>query len=167
MKSVLMATIFLLLCTTLTFANGNAAAALEKFKSLEGTWTTTDKEGHVRSMTYETVADGSAVLETFQMSDDMSKTMITMYHLNGDELMLTHYCMAKNQPRMKASFISDDLKEMNFEFLDATNLPNPNDGHMYKAHFRFAEPDTIWSEWTFRKNGEDAFSETEIFKRSK
>jgi hypothetical protein len=166
MKSISVLSVILLLAS-LAFAGGNSTAAFEKFKSLEGTWTTTDKDGNLRTITYETVGDGSAVLETFQMSEDKSKTMITMYHMNGDQLMLTHYCMAKNQPRMSASLISDDLKEVQFDFVDATNLPNPDAGHMYKAHFKFVDPDTVWSEWTFRKDGKDSFSETEVFKRVK
>lgn len=157
----------LLLVSSLALAGNNSAAALEKFKALEGSWTTTDKDGHIRTATYEVVAQGSAVLETFQMSNDESKTMVTLYHLNGDELMLTHYCMAKNQPRMKASSISDDLKEIQFDFMDATNLPSPEAGHMYKAQFRFVDPDTLWTEWTFRKDGQDAFSEAENYKRVK
>lgn len=157
----------LLLISSLALAGSNSAAALEKFKALEGSWTTTDKDGHKRTATYEVVAEGSAVLETFQMSDDKSKTMVTLYHLNGDELMLTHYCMAKNQPRMKASSISNDLKEVHFDFLDATNLPSPESGHMYKAHFRFVDSDTLWTEWTFRQDGKDAFSESESYKRVK
>ncbi len=29
------------------------------------------------------------------------ENMITMFHMDGDRLLMTHYCGAGNQPRMK------------------------------------------------------------------
>ena len=48
--------------------------------------------------------------------------MVTLYHMDGDPMMLTHYCLAKNQPRMAAIEIGEDGGEVTFEFLDGTSL---------------------------------------------
>jgi hypothetical protein len=48
--------------------------------------------------------------------------MVTVYHQDGQDLRMTHYCSAKNQPRMKASSVSPDGNVVSFEFVDATNL---------------------------------------------
>ena len=144
-----------------------AQEALDVFKSLQGKWTTTGKNGEVRSATYQVVASGSAVQETFEMGDSENANMITLFHLNGNDLMLTHYCMAQNQPRMKAISISDDLKEIHFDFMDATNLLSPEQGHMHKAEFRFVDGDTFVSKWTFRENGKDKMVEEDTYKRVK
>jgi hypothetical protein len=113
------------------------------------------------------VAGGTCLQETFRFEGDDNHTMITMYHLDGDNLMLTHYCVANNQPRMRAENISADLKEIAFTFVDATNLPDPNAGHMYKAVFNFYDDGRFDSAWTFRKDGKDSFTESESYERVK
>ncbi|MEE8366950.1 MAG: hypothetical protein V3S30_01400, partial [Thermoanaerobaculia bacterium] len=90
----------------------------------------------------------------------------TMYHLDGDRLMLTHYCMAKNQPRMKADLTSSDLNTLRFSFLDATNMKSPEDGHMHSAVFRFVDENEMKQSWTFRKDGKDSFTEVIRFERT-
>lgn len=54
-------------------------------------------EGEVRT-TYKLVAGDSAIEETLSHGN-----MVTMYHPDGNSLMLTHYCVAQNQPRMRAA----------------------------------------------------------------
>ena len=49
-------------------------------------------------------------------------TMLTLYHRDGNRLVLTHYCMAGNQPRMQAKPFDAGANELAFEFLDATDL---------------------------------------------
>jgi len=121
----------------------------------------------MRYAKYELVAGGTCLQETFRFEGDDSHTMVTMYHVDGDDLMLTHYCIANNQPRMRAENISADLKEIAFNFVDATNLPDPNAGHMYKAVFQFNDENEFSSAWTFRKDGKDTFTEQESYKRVK
>jgi len=42
---------------------------------------------------------GTAVLERFtHPGSGGPQTMLTVYHLDGDDLLLTHYCVAGNQP---------------------------------------------------------------------
>ncbi len=159
--------ILILLNYSFLFAtdDAKAKAALDAFKSLEGTWTSSSKDGEARKAVYEIVAGGSAVQETFTMSKENNMEMITLYHLDGNQLMLTHYCIAQNQPRMRAVSISDDAKEINFDFLDATNLPDLQKGHMYKAEFRFIDNNHFISKWTFREKGADKMVEEETFTR--
>jgi hypothetical protein len=80
--------------------------------------------------------------------------MITMFHLDGARLLMTHYCAAGNQPRMTASF-SPDGKSMTFAFLDATNLASPQDGHMDHVVFTFTDANHHSEEWTFLDHGKE------------
>lgn len=148
-------------------SKNKAASVFEKFKALEGEWQARGEDGKTKHLAYDIVANGSCVQETFTMEGQDDHTMVTMYHLDGEHLMLTHYCMANNQPRMRAESISDDLQEVTFEFFDATNLSSPDEGHMYRAVFHFNGEDEFENAWTFRKNGEDTFTESDIYTRLK
>ena len=65
---------------------------------------------------------------------------ITMVHLDGDRLILTHYCDAGNQPRMAAT-ISPDGRTIVFDFVEATNLESSQHGHMQRVIFNFIDAD--------------------------
>lgn len=75
--------------------------------------------------------------------------MVTMFHLDGPVLMVTHYCSAGNQPRMVASSISHP-KEIAFTFKDATNLASPTAGHMRGLVLTLVDADHHKQSWTFR-----------------
>lgn len=170
MKKTLILTTLLL--SVALFAGDNppkakAVAAFEKMKTLVGEWQAKTPDGKVHHASYKLVAGGTCVEETFRMGNNESQTMVTIYHLDGDQLMLTHYCVANNQPRMRATQISDDVKNVTFDFVDATNLPDANAGHMYKAVFNFHDDGRFNAAWTFRKDGKDAFTESESYERVK
>ena len=77
-------------------------AAFEKLKSLAGEWTgQTGQEGKVQevSAVYKTTSNGSVVMET--LFPGSPHEMVTVYYLDGEHLVLVHYCAAGNQPRMK------------------------------------------------------------------
>lgn len=131
----------------------------ERFKSLAGKWegTTVGKDGgSPERLEYEVVADGSAVMETCHHG---KAVMITMYHLDGGRLMLTHYCMAKNQPRMRATEYAGGGNEVTFTFFDGTNLANRDEGHMDKAWFKFIDADHFNSNWTWYQDGKEQWME--------
>ncbi len=48
--------------------------------------------------------------------------MVSAYHLDGRALILTHYCIAKNQPTLKADRFDTTTGEIQFEFLRGTNM---------------------------------------------
>jgi len=79
--------------------------------------------------------------------------METVYHLDGSRLMLTHYCMLGNQPRMQARTFNPATGELKFEFLDVTNLAGPGAAHMHNVTFRFVDADHLASQWQLFEKG--------------
>jgi len=134
-----------------------AGAAFERLKSLAGEWRGQTSAGKPATLTYTVIAGGHTVMEEYR-AGSAEQAMYTLYHLDGDQMMLTHYCVSNNQPRMRAD-LSGAPDEIRFAFFDATNLADPNDGHMHRATIRFHDDDHISNAWTFRTKGEDAFTE--------
>ena len=97
--------------------------AFENFKALAGVWEGANQEGVASRQTFRVIAAGSSIVQTTDFDGHPGQTMITMYHMDGDKLMLTHYCVAKNQPRMRATKFGEDSRTVLFTFLDGTNLP--------------------------------------------
>ena len=135
----------------------NAAAGFERLKALAGTWQVESDMGKTQA-TYEVIANGSVVLERITMNEH--GTMVTAYHLNGDKLELTHYCMAGNQPSMVAKNINPATGEIVFDFTGISNLSNPNAGYMHNASFQLADNNQFTAAWTFYEYGKPKFTET-------
>ena len=76
---------------------------------------------------------------------------LTMFYLDGDRLLLTHYCDAGNRPRMTAH-ISPDGKTVKFEFLDVAGSTTL--GHMHRAAFTFIDENHHTEDWTYIMPGE-------------
>lgn len=144
------------------FMNGSACgaeptaaqskAAFEKLKTLQGEWVDTAGDAHKKpgtNVTYRVVANGSAVIET--MFPGEVHEMVTVYYLDGDQLVLTHYCAAKNQPRMKAVTIGDD--RIDFDFTGGSNINPAKDMHMHNGHLKWMDADTVSGEWVGWANG--------------
>ncbi len=128
----------------------DATAAFSRLKSLAGEWEADTTMGKVH-VSYELIAGGTALVE--RESSEHMAPMMTVYHLDGKRLMLTHYCMAGNQPRMEAAGYDAAAGRLRFRFLDATNLPNPAAGHMHAAELRFIDRDHMIAEWQFFEDG--------------
>lgn len=139
----------------------DAQAAFAKLKALAGEWEGNGADGSHSHLQYEVISGGSAVVERF-VNDKMGSgnAMVTVYYLDGGRLLLQHYCMAKNQPRMLAESFNPASGELRFHFLDATGLASPSDGHMHNATFHFVDADHISEDWQFFENGKPKFTET-------
>jgi len=127
-----------------------AAAAFEKLKTLAGNWETKSPEGDMVTVSYRVVSGGSTVME--EMSHG---SMISMYHLDGDRLMMTHYCEAKNQPRMHTAPIKSDSNSLKFSFVDITNLAKPSDPHMRGLELTFKDADHFTAAWSYSEGGKE------------
>jgi len=148
-------------------AAGNGAEAFEKLKSLVGHWETDKTNMNKATLDLELTSGGTAVLEKFHMVDNGKPVeMTTLYYLDGDQVKLTHYCMAGNQPTMKGSY-APESKTMTFYLVSISNLKTPNDGHMHHATYTFIDNDHFKTTWTFRKEQKDAFTEDATYVRAK
>jgi hypothetical protein len=101
--------------------------------------------------TYRVVSNGSALEETLHVGKE--ETMVTMYHLDGDRLMVTHYCAAGNQPRMVAPPDPKNPNVIAFRFLDVTNLAGKDAGHMRDLVVTFIDADHFTQQWSWSEKG--------------
>jgi hypothetical protein len=130
-----------------------AKDAFALIKSLAGEWEGTIMEkdkGPKTTVNYRITGGGSAVMETLFGGTDHE--MVTLYHLDGDKLMLTHYCAAGNQPSMVMDKKSTESL-LNFTFSGGTNMDASKDMHMHDARIRFIGKDSIETEWDSFKDG--------------
>ncbi len=154
----------LLLLSISTLAAGKPASpelskqGYSRFKSLEGDWIGVSTKGWKEQIHFDVIANGSAVEER-SFDAHPGETMLTIVYLDVDRLMLTHFCAAKNQPRLLATTISADCKTYEFTFLDATNLPTRDKGHMDKAVYRFIDEDHFTTRWTWYQDGQEKWLE--------
>ncbi len=147
-----------LLVTTMAAPVGHAAsmggdetaAAFDRLKSLVGEWKGDAASGGA-SLSYELIAGGSTLVE--RETGVGRPTMVTMYHRDGNRLLLTHYCMAGNQPRMQAQTYDRTKGEITFDFVDATNLANPDATHMHNVSIRFVDDNQIDTVWQLYQKG--------------
>ena len=139
-------------------ANTPARRAFERIKRLEGTWLGKSTKGWEERTAFKVIAGGSAVMYT-SFDAHPGQTMLTVFHLDGEHLMLTHYCVAKNQPRLRATGFSADENTITFTFLDATNLHSRDKGHMDQAVFRFEGEDRFTTKWTWYQDGQERWME--------
>ena len=137
----------------------------EKMKSLVGNWKGKGGDGKPINVSYKLVSSGSALMETLSM-EEHEDAMVTMYHVNGTKLMMTHYCAVGNQPRMQAAKSSAEVNKLVFKFVDATNLAHPGDPHMSKLIVTFKDNDHFTQEWTMSKNGKETDHDTFEYERA-
>ena len=59
------------------------------------------------------------------------------YHLNVGRLVLTHFCGAGNQPRMRVTNVEEGGKRIAFEMYDITNLADADAYHSTRVDVVF------------------------------
>src|ERR671938_1583829 len=96
---------FVLIGTAVTPAleKPNSVLAFERLTSLVGQWKGT-QDGREMRLTYTLTARGSALMEEFRAGKTV---MVTMFTVDGDHLIATHYCSAGNQPQMVTKAVTD------------------------------------------------------------
>jgi hypothetical protein len=164
MKPRIALTVVFVLIAATAFAADAAATqsdaqkSFDKLKNLAGSW-----EGHVTTLPQRAEIEGKlmhASLRVTSMGNAMVHEMtgagrpddpITMLYLDGDRLLLTHYCDAGNRPRM-AGTMSPDGKTVEFEFLDVAG--STEYGHMHHAVFTFVDANHHIEDWTYMEPGD-------------
>src|SRR5690242_9294475 len=128
-----------------------ANVAFARLKGLVGEWQSLGPKGDYSRLSYRVVSGGTVVMERFT-SDALPKNsgeMITMYYIDRGELVLTHYCIAHNQPHLRATRYSAETGELDFDFVAGGNIITGNEGHMHSAKLRFIDDDHISSQWQY------------------
>jgi hypothetical protein len=133
----------------------SAHESFAKLKSLQGMWTGKNSQGDPLKVTFRTTSAGTAILSEIEGKQE---DMITMFHMDGSRLMMTHYCGAGNQPRMVAK-ASPDGKTLTFDFIDGTNLVPPATGHMQRMVLTIVDENHHTEDWTFIQDDGKKMSE--------
>lgn len=131
-------------------------AGLEKMKKLAGTWLAADPDGKPTDQVVSVIkvtAGGSAVHET--LFPGQPHEMVSVYTADGPDLIMTHYCVLGNQPRMKAD-PSSPPNQIVFRFAGGTNLNPAKDKHMHEATLTIVGDDRIEVTGTAWENGAPA-----------
>jgi hypothetical protein len=126
-------------------------AAFARLATLVGAWEGT-QDGVPIEVTYTLTANGSALME--QMKPANSPVMITMFTVDGDHLIATHYCSAGNQPQMATRTIDDlGTSGLAFSLVRVTGLKTPGDWHNTGLTVILDDKDHITQRWTYLDKG--------------
>lgn len=127
-------------------------AAMQAIKSLAGNWTgkgPADFGDRALKSTFAVSSMGSAVREV--MAPGEQHEMTNMYHLDGDRIILTHYCGAGNQPRMAAAHPTNP-KRIVFELESVTNYSATDEGFMGRVVIEIPDDKHMVQNWTQYKD---------------
>jgi hypothetical protein len=82
-------------------------------------------------------------------------TMVTMFTADGDHLLATHYCSARNQPQMISEPIAEPrASRVAFSLARVTGLKTADDWHNTGLVLTIDSPNELTQEWTYTSKGE-------------
>ena len=150
--------------STVAFAQSDAEKSFTQLKTLAGTWqgaVTThpphpDMDNKPVQISLRVTSRGNALMHEMKEAgtpDDPTRYdhPVTMLYLDGNRLLLTHYCDAGNRPRMVAR-TSSDGKTVEFDFLDVAG--GTEYGHMHHAVFTIIDANHHTEDWTYMEPGD-------------
>lgn len=142
-----------LIATAMSFpslaAEPSASAVFAALKPLVGEWRSTDPANATR-VSYALVANGSTLVESWTMSP--TRTSMTVYTMDGERLLATHYCPQGNAPRMQWTG-TDASGAHRFLFVDGANLQDREGFHEHAFWIRVDDAGTITRSETYIANG--------------
>ena len=138
--------------------------SFDALKSLAGSWEGAVHvvppvpafEGQKSEITLRVTSRGNALVHEIHqvgVPDDPARYdhPLTTLYMDGDRLLLTHYCDAGNRPRMEGT-VSRDGKMVEFDFLDVSG--SVKYGHMHHAVFTMVDADHHMEDWTYMMPGD-------------
>jgi hypothetical protein len=135
---------------TAAAGKANSVLAFERLTSLAGEWKGT-QDGTEITLTYNLTAAGSALMEEFRAGKTV---MITMFTVDGDHLIATHYCSAGNQPQMMTGPITDpSANSLVFKLSRVTGLKRPGDWHNTGLTVIMDDKQHLTQVWTYEYDG--------------
>lgn len=144
---------------------GEADALFERLEGLEGVWEGTSTRGWEGRVEYRLIGRHSALMGVSSYEAHPGDTMVTIYYRHGDDVGLTHYCVAGNQPRLVATEIEEGGRRATFTFAGATGIVSRDEGHMDKVVIEFVDDDEFVSRWTWYQDGQERWLEEIRYRR--
>lgn len=125
-------------------------ALLEQVKGLKGEWESLNEQGQPEgTIRYEVTSAGHVVREV--MFPGTAHEMTNMYHMDGDTLVMTHYCAMGNQPQMRAKSgtlpANGKPGEIAMKFDHVTNRASPKQAVMGNMTLVFVDANNVREEW--------------------
>lgn len=138
-------------------AQTDAQKSFTQLKALAGSWqgivtstpTAPEVQGKQVRLSLRVTSMGNALMHEMRVGDRPDDP-ITMLYLDGDRLMLTHFCDAGNRPRMVAR-VSPDGGSIDFDIVDVAGPLTY--GHMQHALFTFIDATHHTEDWTYMGPG--------------
>jgi hypothetical protein len=155
LTSAILAPVALFIVSAAPLKQSPAADMLKRIGALDGRW-----EGHLawsgaRQGTGEIAANytlakfKNSVTENLMM--DGTPYMTSVYHLDGSDLRVTHFCV-ESQPRLKADRLDAAAGSAHFALVDVTNA-GPKSGYVEEISLTNTDPKTLRIEFVFKGNG--------------
>ena len=123
---------------------------LSTVAALEGRWEGTGPDGKPAYTAFAVSSGGSAVRELMLVGTEHEMT--NMYTLDGNDLVMTHYCAGGNQPFMRANGLEGD--RIVFHFEDVHDLKAVDEVYMGEMTLVLFGDDRIEQQWRAFKDGE-------------
>jgi hypothetical protein len=152
----------------------DAASAMAFLTTTSGDWVSVKGGQHEHDSTpaqarpgagvsVRTKAAGSAVVHTY--AQGTSGEMETIFHMDGDKLLLTHYCALQNAPVLR--FVkSSKPGELKFVFHGGTNFDANVDAHLHESTLQIIDKDTVEQTSTVFTNGKASSEVKSVRRRS-
>lgn len=128
------------------------SAAFERMKSLVGKWSAESPMMGKMTTEFRLIAGGSVIEESFAKGTPME--MLSTYHDVNGELTMTHYCMLRNQPRMRLAKSTRD--SLTFDLVPTPGLNAAKDKHMHGATYTFMDANHFKLAGVSWENGKSA-----------
>jgi hypothetical protein len=130
------------------------SAGFEQMKKLVGSWEGEMDmgEGPMKfTATYKLTSGGSAIVET--LFEGAPNEMVTVYHDTPKrKLMMTHYCMLKNQPKMM--LMVTEGNRLTFDLAKDAAIDPAKDKHMHAMSLMMTGADQMTQKWTLYDKGQ-------------
>ena len=157
--------VVLMALATMAYAQSDALKSFDKLKTLAGSWdgvlsgTGTELDGKTMHFTLRVTSTGNAVMHEMTGLPGRPDDPITMFYLEGDRVMLTHYCDAGNRPRMAAT-LSPDGKTLDFGLVDVAG--SMTFVHLHHVVFTLIDANHHEEEWTFMQGDKPVLAKFEL-----
>ena len=125
------------------------SADFERMKTLVGKWQGESPMMGKMNTEFRLIAGDSVIEERFARGTPME--MLSVYHDVNGKLTMTHYCMLRNQPRMK--LVKSTANSLTFDLAPTPGLNAAKDKHMHGATYTFLDANHFKLEGVSWENG--------------